>query len=108
ASSLSPDSCFDMAGASGPLDFDSETGDADTDIAIWCLKKDTTGAIGFDPLLDSYYSIEENEVVRTNSDEVDGAHCLALDLANPHWCNPGDAPENEAGPDAGAAPSCPP
>jgi branched-chain amino acid transport system substrate-binding protein len=35
---------IDFNGASGPLDFDVKTGEAPSDIQIWCLPKDANGA----------------------------------------------------------------
>lgn len=44
----SPDAHIDFNGASGPLDFDVTTGEADADIVVWCIDVDGTGkAIGF-------------------------------------------------------------
>src|SRR5262249_21007055 len=34
---------IDFNGASGPLDFDVATGDAEADIQVWCLDVDATG-----------------------------------------------------------------
>ena len=34
---------FDFEGASGPLDFDLATGEAPSNIDVWCIKKDGTG-----------------------------------------------------------------
>jgi branched-chain amino acid transport system substrate-binding protein len=34
---------IDFDGASGPLDFDLSTGDAPSDIQLWCLPKDPSG-----------------------------------------------------------------
>ena len=34
---------FDFEGASGPLDFDLSTGEAPSNIDVWCIKKDGTG-----------------------------------------------------------------
>lgn len=38
---------FDFDGASGPLDFDLATGEAPSNIDIWCVTKDTTGRPAF-------------------------------------------------------------
>jgi hypothetical protein len=35
---------IDIAGASGPLNFDPATGEAKSDIQIWCLPKSASGA----------------------------------------------------------------
>jgi branched-chain amino acid transport system substrate-binding protein len=42
--------CIDFSGASGPLDFNNDTGEAPSDIALWCV-----AAEGFKPLELSYY-----------------------------------------------------
>lgn len=38
---------IDFAGASGPLDFDLDTGEAKADIDIWCVDRDNMGATVF-------------------------------------------------------------
>ena len=35
---------LDFEGASGPLDFDITTGEALSDLQVWCLPKDDSGA----------------------------------------------------------------
>ncbi len=40
---------FDFEGASGPLDFDLTTGEAPSNIDVWCIKKDGTGRPVFLP-----------------------------------------------------------
>jgi len=40
---------FDFEGASGPLDFDLATGEAPSNIDVWCIKKDGTGRPVFLP-----------------------------------------------------------
>ncbi|MEO5726465.1 MAG: hypothetical protein ABI134_12920, partial [Byssovorax sp.] len=41
------DGTIDYNGASGPLDFDNKTGEAPSDIQIWCIPKDqSTGKAG--------------------------------------------------------------
>ena len=63
---------------SGPLDFDNATGEAVSDIAMWCLRQDGD-AISFDPPLESYYSASDRAVVRSNP---------PLDLTQSDWCKP--------------------
>jgi ABC-type branched-subunit amino acid transport system substrate-binding protein len=45
----SPAGTFDFDGASGPLDFDLATGEARSNIDVWCIKKDGTGRPAFLP-----------------------------------------------------------
>jgi branched-chain amino acid transport system substrate-binding protein len=72
------ESCINFDGASGALDFNNDTGEAVSDIATWCLRKDGNG-FSFDPLLASYYSAVQGEFVRQSP---------PLDLTDPNWCNP--------------------
>jgi ABC-type branched-subunit amino acid transport system substrate-binding protein len=46
---LSTPGQFDFEGASGPLDFDLATGEARSNIDVWCIKKDGTGRPAFLP-----------------------------------------------------------
>ncbi len=77
AASLDSKSCFDFEGVSGPLDFDPETGDAQSDIAMWCLRA-KGDAFSLEPNLNDYYSVESNAVTRCEDP--------ALDLSVPTWC----------------------
>lgn len=77
AATLDPKSCFDFEGVSGPLDFDTVTGDAQSDIAMWCLRAAGDG-VSSEPNLNDYYSVESNSVVRCQSP--------ALDLSVATWC----------------------
>ncbi|HSO36587.1 MAG TPA: hypothetical protein VLT33_28875, partial [Labilithrix sp.] len=45
----SPAGKFDFDGASGPLDFDLTTGEARSNIDVWCIRKDGTGRPAFLP-----------------------------------------------------------
>jgi len=71
------DGCIDYEGASGPLDFDPRTGEALSDIGLWCVRHKGDGSYGFDPLLDSYYSVNDGVIV----DKKD-----PLDLTVSGWC----------------------
>jgi branched-chain amino acid transport system substrate-binding protein len=73
--------CIDFDGASGPLDFNPDTGEAVSDIAMWCLHRKGSG-FSFEPTLDSYYSAESNSVA-----VAEGG--TALDLSSDGWCGPG-------------------
>lgn len=77
AASLNKKSCFDFEGVSGPLDFDPVTGDAESDIAMWCLRANGED-VSSEPNLNDYYSVERNAVVRCQDP--------ALDLSVPGWC----------------------
>lgn len=79
AAGLNADSCFDFEGVSGPLDFDPVTGDAESDIAMWCLREASPG-FTYEPNLNDFYSIESNDVVRCENP--------ALDLTTSNWCPP--------------------
>jgi len=70
--------CIDFEGASGPLDFNTDTGEAVSDIAMWCLRTQGEG-FTFDPPLDSYYSASEQRIVWKND--------KPLDFTVPNWCN---------------------
>jgi len=71
------DGCIDYEGASGPLDFDPKTGEALSDIGLWCVRHNNDGSYGFDPLLDSYYAVDQGVIV----DKKD-----PLDLTMQGWC----------------------
>jgi branched-chain amino acid transport system substrate-binding protein len=77
AGSLRTNSCFDFEGVSGPLDFDPVTGDAESDIAVWCLRA-TSDALSYEPNLNDFYSVEANAVVRCENPP--------LDFSAPNWC----------------------
>jgi hypothetical protein len=72
------DRCIDFDGASGPLDFDNATGEAVSDIAMWCLRHEN-GSVTFDPPLDSYYSAAQGEIVWKNGEPID--------FTQPDWCD---------------------
>lgn len=71
--------CIDFEGASGPLDFNPDTGEALSDIAMWCVRRKAAGSYGFEPPLASYYSVESGAIV---SDEGSPP----LDLSKRGWC----------------------
>lgn len=77
AASLDSKSCFDFEGVSGPLDFDAVTGDAQSDIAMWCLRADGD-SVSTEPNLNDYYSVQNDAVVRCQEP--------ALDLTVATWC----------------------
>jgi len=70
------DGCIDFEGASGPLDFNPDTGEALSDIGMWCLRRNGS-TFGFEPPLQSYYSVEASGI-------IDGKP--PLDLSQPGWC----------------------
>jgi ABC-type branched-subunit amino acid transport system substrate-binding protein len=75
------DGCIDFEGASGPLDFDPNTGEALSDIGMWCVRRNSDGSYGFRPPLGSYYSVEKSAIV-----DVEGEPPLNLSAAG--WCAP--------------------
>ncbi len=72
--------CIDFEGVSGPLDFNPETGEAVSDIAMWCLREKGNG-LSFDPPLETYYSAAEGTLVRQSP---------PLDFTSRDWCPPAD------------------
>jgi len=70
------DNCLNFDGASGPLEFDTETGEAGSDIAMWCLRHPERGQEAFEPLLYNYYRVLDKTYVQ----EPD------LDFNEPDWC----------------------
>lgn len=70
--------CIDFEGASGPLDFDNATGEAVSDIAVWCLRSQANG-VSYDPPLDSYYSASEGRIVWKND--------TPIDFSRTDWCD---------------------
>lgn len=99
ADSLTPDTCFDLEGASGPLDFDPETGDAESDLAMWCLRDAReANEVSFEPLLKDYYSVSEGKIVREEQPPID--------FATEGWCKSvaeaGGGVRNDDVPDAAA------
>lgn len=70
--------CINFEGVSGPLQFNPDTGEAVSDIAMWCLRKRGEG-VSYDPPLDSYYSAEQSAIVQSSP---------PLDLTQPDWCGP--------------------
>jgi len=75
------DGCIDFDGASGPLDFNPDTGEALSDIGMWCVRRNPDGSYGFEPPLDSYYSVNDSAVA------VDPGKA-PLDLSKAGWCAP--------------------
>jgi len=73
--------CINFDGASGPLDFNPDTGEALSDIAMWCVRPTTGANFSFEPTLDSYYSVEQSAVA-----VVPGK--APLDLSANGWCKP--------------------
>jgi branched-chain amino acid transport system substrate-binding protein len=74
------DKCINFDGASGPLDFDNDSGEALSDIGMWCVRSsNSNGGYGFDPPLGSYYSVERGAVVDSTP---------PLDLSSSEWCLP--------------------
>jgi hypothetical protein len=73
------DGCIDFEGASGPLDFDPNTGEALSDIGMWCVRRNSDGSYGFKPPLASYYSVEKSAIIESKP---------PLDLSAPGWCAP--------------------
>jgi branched-chain amino acid transport system substrate-binding protein len=69
--------CIDFEGASGPLDFNPDTGEALSDIGMWCVRRNSGGTYGFEPPLQSYYSVEQGGIVDSTP---------PLDLSQPGWC----------------------
>jgi branched-chain amino acid transport system substrate-binding protein len=70
--------CIDFDGASGPLDFNPDTGEALSDIATWCMRPNSDGSFGFEPPLDGYYSVLDGKIDDPNPP----------DLSQPGWCAP--------------------
>ena len=65
------DGPIDYNGASGPLDFDVKTGEAPSDIQIWCVPKEQgTGKAGSAMNSGRSYSAGDNKLVG-----VVGAYC---------------------------------
>jgi ABC-type branched-subunit amino acid transport system substrate-binding protein len=71
------DGCIDFEGASGPLDFNPDTGEALSDIGMWCVRRSRAGAFGFEPPLESYYSVEAGGIIDSDP---------PLDLSKSGWC----------------------
>ena len=67
--------CIDFEGASGPLDFDPDTGEALSDIAMWCVRRNPAGGFGFEPPLKGFYSVVERSIVENT-----------IDLSQRGWC----------------------
>jgi branched-chain amino acid transport system substrate-binding protein len=59
------DGPIDYNGASGPLDFDLKTGEAPSDIQIWCIPKDPTGKAASAMSSGKSYSATEGKLVGT-------------------------------------------
>lgn len=49
--------CVNFEGASGPLDFDNDTGQAPNDYGVWCAARDASGN-AFPSLEDIYFDVE--------------------------------------------------
>jgi ABC-type branched-subunit amino acid transport system substrate-binding protein len=73
------DKCIDFDGASGPLDFNPETGEALSDIGMWCVRRNSDGSYGFKPPLGNYYSVEKGAIIDSDP---------PLDLSASEWCAP--------------------
>ena len=71
--------CLDFDGVSGPLDFDVQTGEARSDMGLWCLRQESTEVV-FEPLLGAYYSTETYALDET---------AWTIDLGTPDWCQLG-------------------
>jgi len=69
-STAARDKCINFDGASGPLDFDNAVGEAPSDIAMWCLRKED-GKTTFDPALHSFYSVEEDAIAWRGGKPID-------------------------------------
>jgi len=61
--------CVNFDGASGSLDFDNATGEAPSDIALWCPGQDVAGNPIF-RVLDSYYDVESLGLVGVPTDGI--------------------------------------
>ena len=63
--------CIDFNGVSGPLDFNNDTGEAPSDIALWCpdAAKDRF------PQLSTYYSASTGALVTTLPPDSDPVFC---------------------------------
>jgi len=72
------DGCIDFEGASGPLDFNPDTGEALSDIGMWCLRRNGS-TFGFEPPLQSFYSVKASGIKTDDN-------ALPLDLSQPGWC----------------------
>jgi len=68
--------CIDFEGASGPLDFNPDTGEALSDIATWCMRPNSDGSFGFEPPLEGYYSVEAGGIIDSHPP----------DLSQAGWC----------------------
>ena len=68
--------CIDFEGASGPLDFNPDTGEALSDIATWCMRPNGDGTFGFEPPLTGFYSVKEGRMKDDNPP----------DLTQRGWC----------------------
>ena len=71
------DGCIDFEGASGPLNFDPDTGEALSDIGMWCVRRNSSGSYGFEPPLQSFYSVKDRAIDEGTP---------PLDLSQPGWC----------------------
>jgi hypothetical protein len=79
AAAAGPNGCLDFDGVSGPLDFDVQTGEARSDMGLWCLRREGAEVV-FEPLLGAYYSTETYAL-----DES----AWSIDLSTPDWCQLG-------------------
>jgi hypothetical protein len=79
AAAAGPNGCLDFDGVSGPLDFDVRTGEARSDMGLWCLRRESAEVL-FEPLLGAYYSTETYALDET---------AWTIDLSTPDWCQLG-------------------
>lgn len=79
AAAAGPNGCLDFDGVSGPLDFDTQTGEARSDMGLWCLRQESDEVL-FEPLLGAYYSTETYSLDETS---------WTIDLSTPDWCQLG-------------------
>jgi hypothetical protein len=71
--------CLDFDGVSGPLDFDVQTGEARSDMGLWCLRQESSEFV-FEPLLGAFYSTETYKLDET---------AWTVDLSAVDWCQRG-------------------
>jgi ABC-type branched-subunit amino acid transport system substrate-binding protein len=73
--------CINFEGASGPLDFDNASGEAISDIAMWCLREGPDG-VSLNPPIDSYYSAEQGGIAWGTEQNT------PIEFNRPDWCPP--------------------
>jgi branched-chain amino acid transport system substrate-binding protein len=79
AAAAGADGCLDFDGVSGPLDFDMQTGEARSDMGLWCLRQESSDFV-FEPLLGAFYSTETYTLDET---------AWTVDLSAVDWCQRG-------------------